>query len=174
MTGNENEKGAELKNAIRTMCSRSFGILDQKFLCQSLGILEPKPPLTVPPSASIDAVLGLLRSHRIGCVVVVDDTNKLIGIFSERDFILKLSDRYTEVRERPVSEFMTPDPVAEGPDTTVAYALNLMSLGGFRHLPIVDAAHTPVGIISVKDVVDHMVSALAEDLMGFEPEEGEK
>ncbi len=51
---------------------------------------------------------------------------------------------------------MTPQPVAQPPDVTIAHVLNLMSVRGFRHIPLVDEQHVPVGIISVKDIVDYI------------------
>ena len=59
-----------------------------------------------------------------------------------------------------VADFMTPDPMRELPDATLAYALNLMSNGGFRHAPIVDQDDVPIGIISVKDVVNCLVERM--------------
>jgi CBS domain-containing protein len=62
---------------------------------------------------------------------------------------------------------MTADPVRERPETTIAFALTLMSNGGFRHLPIVDDEDQPIGILSVKDVVDFLVQKMmAGFLMG--------
>jgi len=65
----------------------------------------------------------------------------------------------------PIESVMTKDPVCERPETTVAYALNLMSHGGFRHLPIVDQDMMPIGILSVKDVVDYLVGKMMEGLV---------
>ena len=60
----------------------------------------------------------------------------------------------------PVSDYMTPHPVCERPDASLAFALNLMSNGGFRHIPIVDQDNMPIGIVSIKDMVDHIVKKM--------------
>lgn len=146
-----------------------FGVLDSKFLCQSISILDPAEPITVPGSSSIEAVAQHLRDNRVGCVLVVDEAGKLEGIFSERDYILKVQG-VPGAKKEPVSNFMTRNPVAEAPDIAIAYALNLMSQGGFRHLPLVDSDNMPVAVISVKDVIDYIVSSFIDDLMNFEVE----
>jgi predicted transcriptional regulator len=61
-----------------------------------------------------------------------------------------------------VKEFMTPDPISERADVSLAFALNLMSNGGFRHIPIVDQDKMPIGVVSVKDVVDHIVRTMVK------------
>jgi CBS domain-containing protein len=65
---------------------------------------------------------------------------------------------------------MTKDPIAQTPDITVAFALNLMSQGGFRHLPLVDERNIPVGILSVKDMMDFIVGSFVEGLLNFDIE----
>lgn len=53
------------------------------------------------------------------------------------------------------------------PDTSIAYALNLMSHGGFRHLPVVDEQGKAIGVVSVRDVLDRISELLVQDLMNF-------
>jgi CBS domain-containing protein len=63
---------------------------------------------------------------------------------------------------------MTKEPMTVTPEVTLAYALNLMSQGGFRHLPVVDDAGRPSGVLSVKDVIDLIVSQFVEDALALE------
>lgn len=60
------------------------------------------------------------------------------------------------------------NPVTISPETTIAYALNLMSHGGFRHLPVVDEQGLAIGVISVRDILDRISELLVQDLMSFE------
>ena len=161
------KESGDVSEAIRLMCKTSLGVLDKGFLCQSLSMLQPKEPLCVEEKASLDTVLDLLRSKKTGCAIVVDKDGKVAGIFSERDFILKVARDFATLRSRPVAEFMTRNPETQPPDGTIAYALNLMSQGGFRHIPIIDSDSKPIGMVSVKDVVDHMVETFTADLMNF-------
>src|SRR5438477_10477753 len=95
----------------------------------------------------------IILEHSAGCQLVVTN-NQLVGIITERDLLLKLEQGDLD---RPVSQLMTPDPEVLGLADPIAYALNKMSVGGFRHIPLVDATGRPVGIVSVKDIVDYIV-----------------
>ncbi len=164
---NDRENDEEVRNAIKNFCKTQFGVLDSNFLCQSISSLNPKTPITVSPETTLDKVIEKLQSCKIGGVLVVDQSKKLIGVFTERDCVQKVLGRGIDMSVTPVSAYMTKDPVAQTPDTTTAYALNLMSHGGFRHLPIVDQDNVPIGIISVKDVLDHIVESFFNDLIDF-------
>lgn len=145
----------------------NFGVIDRRFLAKSIGQLSPPEPVSVAEDVSIDVVLHLLELHRIGCVVVLDQAGKISGIFSERDVVLKVYPRKLNTSEVLIREVMTTNPHTEQMTTSVAYALNMMSEGGYRHIPIADTEGFPVGIISVKNIVDYIVSALNEDLETF-------
>lgn len=158
---------SHIENAINTACKTSFGVLDTNFLCRSVSVLQPHKPLSVKPDDSVEAVIQLLRSNKVGCVLVSDNAGKLVGIFSERDVLLKVIEGYPKNKDHPVSEYMTPDPVTQQPDATIGFVLNLMSTGGFRHMPILDADGFALGIVSVKDVVDFIVKSFTDDLLSF-------
>ena len=162
----------KLGAAVKYACDRRFGSLDQGFLCQSLSVLNPHAPICVSPRDSVREVLEIFRNNRVGCVLIKDDLRKLVGIFSERDLVLKVDLAQSSNLGRAVEEFMTREPATAGFDTTIAFALNLMSHGGFRHLPIVDSEGFPVGLVSIKDVVDHLVESFLKDLLDFELPEG--
>ena len=159
---------SQVNEAIQLACDRSFGVLDSGFMCQSISIVNPPAPLCVGEDTSVSDVLAILRRERVGCVLVTDQSGKLVGIFSERDCILKVTENFTAVIKEPVSAIMTRDPVTQTPDATIAFALNLMSQGGFRHIPIVDSEGVPTGLISVKDVVDYMVGRFVDDILSLD------
>jgi CBS domain-containing protein len=155
---------AELRNSTQS----HFGVLDAKFLQQSIGLLLTEPPICVRENTSLHEVALLLKQHHIGCVLVVDESRRLVGIFGERDFITKLYDSGIDLRAAPVAEHMTKDPATATPDTHIAFALSLMSHMGFRHVPVVDENNVPIGIASVRDFVDHIVKTLSDDLLNLE------
>ena len=169
-TPNKNEliaDQAHVRDAIQTACRASFGVLDTNFLCRSVSVLEPKAPLCVDEDSTIEAVVNLLREKKVGCVLITAKSGALKGIFSERDVVLKVTHQFERNKSRPVSEFMTKEPVTQAPDATIGFVLNLMSAGGFRHMPIVDSDGHAIGIISVKDVVDFIVKSFTDDLLAF-------
>ncbi len=158
----------QMGEAIRMACDRRLGVLDSHFMCRSVGTLPCKPAISAAPTDSVEKVLALLRENKTGCVVIVDGAGVLQGIFSERDFILKISGDFQNRISAPISEYMTRDPMVVTSDCTLAYALNLMSQGGFRHLPLVNEAGHSNGVLSVKDVVDVIVGQFIDDVMALD------
>ncbi|MDZ4785514.1 MAG: CBS domain-containing protein [bacterium] len=160
----------EVNLAIKYSTKQEFGVVSSSFLSQSISVLNPKKPLCVKETDTLLFVISLLRKYSIGSVLVIDKTEKLVGIFTERDCLLKVINTDIDLGNTIISQVMTKDPQTQKFDGTIAFALNLMSLGGFRHIPIVDEDHVPVGMISVKDVVDYLVHKMNEDLLNIEEE----
>lgn len=121
-------------------------------------MLHPSKPVTVPAHASVARVLRTLADRRLGCVVVLEGTD-LVGIFSERDALLRLNTRYAELSDRPISEFMTPSPETVESDASIAFALHKMDIGGYRHLPVT-ADGRLVGLISIRDILRYITDRL--------------
>ncbi|MCB0328707.1 MAG: CBS domain-containing protein [Bdellovibrionales bacterium] len=153
-----------IQESIRMQCTRSAGPIDTHFLCSSVSIVEPSEPLLVREESTLEQVMEMLQQNRVGCVIVTDESEKAVGIFSERDYVLKCFGKIESSRT-PIAEVMTPNPVSVSLDETLAFALTLMSQGGFRHLPVVDDDSRPVGIVSVKDIVDYISNSVLEDLL---------
>jgi CBS domain-containing protein len=141
-------------------------VLDQRMIREPIRRLNPRLPLVLPPTATVADAVHLMREHRVGCVLVVE-ADRLVGIVTERDLLLKLEDADPA---RSLHELMTPDPEVLALDDPIVYALNKMSVGGFRHVPLVDAAGRPVGIVSVKNIVDYIVDFFPNDVLTIPPD----
>ncbi|MFI5226922.1 MAG: CBS domain-containing protein [Candidatus Limnocylindrales bacterium] len=113
-----------------------------------LAELASHEPRTVPPAAPVAEVVAGMRRDGVDGVLVVDD-GRLVGIFTERDALLKLAGR--GLAGITVSDVMTADPVVLREDDSVAVALNKMAVGGFRHIPLVDGGR-PTGIVTARDL----------------------
>lgn len=122
--------------------------------------LLPRAPLTVGPTVKVRDVLRLLVDHSIGCVVVVDENEKPLGVFTERDALLKLNTRAVELGDRPISEFMTANPQTLAFTAKIAFAVQRMDQGGFRHVPIVDEEGRVSGVISVRDILRYFTEKM--------------
>lgn len=133
--------------------------LEVQLLSDQISSLNPKSPHVVAPKASIREVIDIMVEYSIGCVLVVED-GQIQGVFTERDAVLKLNTDYQSMLERPVDEFMTPNPQTLAPDAKIAFAIQRMDQGGYRHLPIVDAQGTPVGVISVRDILAYLTGTM--------------
>lgn len=137
--------------------------IDTRFFARSLGLLNPPEAVSIHETESLKRALELLRDNRLGCVLVVDDSQKVIGIFSERDVVLKVALADYDLSGTPISEVMTRNPFVASMTSTIAFVLNMMAQGGYRHVPIVDEQHGPVGVISIKNIVQAIVSHFTRD-----------
>ena len=147
-----------------TNVPQHFGQTDISFLSQGLDALDPPKPITVVENYSVAEVVDLLREAHVGCVLVTDQVGKLSGVFTERDVLTKFARTNENWDEIPVSDLMTQNPVSESISSTIAAALYKMSKGGFRHIPIVDEKQIPIGIISVKDILDFLAMQLMRSM----------
>lgn len=110
------------------------------------------PQLVAPETPVQEVVEKLARENR--CVLVMNE-NKLVGIVTERDVLFKVAGVKKDLKKIPVSEVMTPNPETLGPSDRIAFAVNKMSIGGFRHIPIVKDGR-PLGVVSVRDIVAYL------------------
>lgn len=121
--------------------------------------LWPKSPSTVAPETSVGEVLQKMVDERIGCVMIVDH-GKLLGIFSERDALMKLNTDAPKFLKRPISQFMTADPVTLETNDRIAFALHKMNVGGYRHVPILFDGKL-AGVISIRDILRYLTERIA-------------
>ena len=107
---------------------------------------------TIDPIATIARVVDVLAEHRIGAVLVVDRAEQLLGIVSERDIVRCLAANGARTLEMTAGQLMTRALQVAQPETTVAEAMSKMTVGRFRHMPVMDG-DVLVGLISIGDVV---------------------
>lgn len=127
---------------------------------EPLANLHPQPAVTVTPDTPVREVARLLAERNIGCVLITL-SDALLGIFSERDMLLRVGANYHEVADEPIRHYMTPAPETLTQADSIAFALNRMDINDFRHIPIEDGEH-PIGVISVRDVLDHLTRHFPE------------
>jgi CBS domain-containing protein len=127
--------------------------------------------VTVPPDAPVQRAVDLMRSKKVSAVLVVEraKTRRLVGIFTERDLVNRALPARGWAKAR-VDRFMTRAPEALRAKDPVAYGVNKMSVGGFRHVPIVDDAGRPAGLLSARDVLDFVVELCPEEILNLPPE----
>src|SRR3954451_25011869 len=110
----------------------------------------------VEPDARLSAAIRILSERRIGALLVMQN-GRIEGILSERDVVRVLGERGAVVLDEPVSVTMTRKVVSCRPADTVAAIMEMMTMGKFRHLPVVEEGKV-VGLISIGDVVKWRVS----------------
>ncbi|HRO24408.1 MAG TPA: CBS domain-containing protein [Promineifilum sp.] len=126
-------------------------------------LLAARAPVEVDAHTSLAKAIRQMNSHNIGCVMVTDDSDKLVGIFTERDVLMRVIGVVDDMTTATVGQYMTPNPVAVRANLPIAHALHLMSVYNFRHLPLVDDNKRPIGIISFRDVVRHLRGTAESD-----------
>jgi len=154
---------------------RSEGIphrapIERAIVSEDIRSLGLGPAITVTADTSLyDAVQTLQREH-IGCVLVTGAGGKLVGIFTERDLLAKIALRILDWKAERVADYMTADPETLHPEDRIAWALNLMHIGGYRHVPLTDDAGRPVGVVSIKDIVDFIVDLFPSPVLNLPPD----
>lgn len=106
---------------------------------------------SVEPDVRLSAAIKILAERKIGAVLVMS-SGHIEGILSERDIVRVLGERGAGAVDEPVSAVMTNKVVSCKPADTVAAIMEMMTLGKFRHLPVLEGEKV-VGLISIGDVV---------------------
>ncbi|WP_238366671.1 CBS domain-containing protein [Mesobacterium pallidum] len=116
--------------------------------------------ITVSTATKISEIADILAEKRIGGVVVSDDGVTPTGILSERDVVRALSHRGAAILEDTAEALMTRNPVCASPRDETDEILHQMTVGRFRHMPVVEGGKL-VGIVTIGDVVKARLSELA-------------
>jgi CBS domain-containing protein len=134
------------------------GALHEMLLEDPISQLNVPKPIVLQVSDPVSLAAKLMSKFRYGSVLVLDD-EWLAGIFTERDLLLRCADK--DLDRLKLSEVMTREPQALREDDTLACALNLMSVGGYRHVPIMRDGHL-IGFLSVRGILRYLAdNALA-------------
>ena len=115
----------------------------------TVGQMQITPFTTVESDTTVGEAVTIMARCNFFCLMVVEE-DRLIGVFSERDVLNKAADDFSAVKNKPIRELMTPDPRVVYETDCPAKALNLMAVGGFRHIPVLGVDDRPVGIIGPK------------------------
>lgn len=134
-----------------------------------IGTILRRQPVRVTPTTTLGEVVATLREKGRGAVLV-EEQGRITGIFSERDLMLRVDHSDPAWTARPVSEVMTRAPRTIGENQPIEEALNIMLTGGHRHLPIVDGAGALLGIVSVRDILIHIVGFFPADFINLPPD----
>jgi CBS domain-containing protein len=125
-------------------------------------VIKDRATIATSPQTTVGKAAEAMAAARIGSMLVVDAKGKLMGIFTERDALVRVIAAGLDPKTTKMSQVMTPDPQTVGPDRPLGHALHMMFEGGFRHVPVVDGG-TPLGVVSARDALGkEMVEVEAE------------
>ncbi len=133
-------------------------LVEQGLMKDRIDALEPRKPLSVSPETTIGEVLQKMVAGSIGCVMVVE-RDKLVGIFTEYDALMKVNTKVADLANNPIRSVMTTNPVTLELNNRIAYALHKMHVGGYRHIPVLSADKL-VGVSSIRDILNYLAQRI--------------
>jgi len=113
--------------------------------------------LGVTPDTSATEVISQMRQARLGCALVIDG-GKLVGIFTERDLLNKLTGHAAHAPETAIKQLMSHNPEVLLETESVATALNKMSIGRYRHIPV-QKSDGSYCVASIKHVLKYLAQS---------------
>lgn len=167
MIGND-EFISEFEEAYDDEPSQDLEALSAETLTETLEVLGLKAPVCVTKSALVEEVIVGMGERNHGCVLV-QEGEELVGIFTERDVVRRVVGK-VDPKRTTIGEVMTSDPEAISFHDTLAHALNKMTVGGYRHVPLVDIKRRPVGVVSVKDIIHFIVEHFPQHVLNVPPD----
>jgi len=134
-------------------------------------VLTGQTTPSVELGAMVSDAVEKMRSEGAACVLVMSE-GALRGIFTERDFLIRVATPGLVAASTPVRDVMTASPATLEREDSVAHAIHLMAEHGFRNVPIVDHSGSPAALLSVPEVVAHLdiIFSSAEEGSDIEPE----
>ena len=118
--------------------------------------------IAITADATLSEAARLLARKRIGAVLVRDQSGALAGILSERDVVRAVADYSVAALARPVSMYMTRAVATCGEQDTVQDLMEMMTIGRFRHVPVLDNGLVS-GIVSIGDVVKTRIEETVQE-----------
>ncbi len=143
-------------------------VLSNETIQQPIRTLELGRAVVVESSKNLATTIELMQHKKTGCVLAAEN-GVLVGIFTERDILVKILGKNRDFVKMTVKEVMTRSPESLHLDDSIAYAMNMMSVGGYRHVPIVDDQRKPISILSVKDVISYIVEHFPNEIINLPP-----
>lgn len=125
--------------------------------------LGPSRAITMDVDVSVQDAISKMQDAKIGSILITKD-EKIAGIFTERDVLMKITGIVTNLDAAKVSEYMTPEPTCLRINDAIAYALHNMHFGGYRHVPIINDSLRPTAIVSIKDINNYLMDYFSNEI----------
>ena len=125
-----------------------------------------REPLIIELGTCLENVLENMQKTNNNCVLTLSN-ERLNGIFTERDILLKVTGKGYDLQLTTIDEFITANPEYVCPEDPLAYALNKMYVGGFRNVPVVNDEMYPIGIISISDIISTIADYFHNEIINL-------
>ena len=127
------------------------------------------PIESVQTGTSLQDVIELLNQKNMGCVTITDSSaDNTVGIFTERDILRRVIAKDLDLGKELIDNYMTKNPELLTEDDPIEFALNRMSDGGYRHIPITRNGKVKF-MLSVKDIVDQIAFTYRKKILNLPP-----
>jgi CBS domain-containing protein len=142
--------------------------LSRNLKVDSISRLEPTEPRAIDAGQTVAEAVTVMREENVGCLLITE-SNRVVGLFTERDLLTRVLEPGKPL-DTPIRLCMTANPVTVSPKDSVRTAVKRMQKGGYRHLPVVDEAGRPVGILSARRVVHYVVEHFPSLVFNLPPQ----
>src|SRR5207245_7027160 len=138
-------------------------------LNDTISVLAPADPICLSETATVHEAVQTMLARRQAGVLITDAMGRLTGIFTERDVLTRVVGKDLDARRTALAGVMTRNPEALTARDRVAYAVNRMSVAGYRTIPLVDLEGRPIGVVTVSDVVRWLANLFPEAVLNLRP-----
>ena len=114
-------------------------------------IIENQELVTATSTTTVRDAARLMKESKTGALLVCEQ-RRLVGVFTERDALFRVTAEGCDPKTTLLAEVMTPNPQTIGPDKPLGHALHMMYEGGFRNVPVVEKGR-PIGMVSAHDAL---------------------
>ena len=118
--------------------------------------------------ATLREAIDNIQKYHIGCILLQND-KKITGIFTERDIVQNIVGNRHNLEKECVADYMSKSPDVLHLQDPIAFALNKMISGGYRHIPIVDNNKKPIGVIAMENIINHLGDCFFDDIVNLPP-----
>jgi CBS domain-containing protein len=140
------------------------------FRRQQVYALGRREPATVTPDRSLGEAIAAMQAGETRSVLVTDRENRLVGVFTERDVVLRvLSKTATADLAQPIERYMTKNPQSVRIDDQLGDALAIMEQHGYHGLPVVDDQGRVAGHLDSRDVLEYIAEAFPQEVLNLPP-----
>ena len=129
--------------------------LEQALVEEEIGTIRHEPFSTISPDTPVHEAVAQLAGKHVACLLI-SEQDRLLGVLSDRDVLSKVVFECETIRDRPVRDVMTDDPIFVYETDSAVAALSVMALCGYRHVPVLDLNDNLIGIISPQRVTEFL------------------
>ena len=121
-------------------------------------LITGKDLLVASPSDTLDKIVEIFKNEKKNCILIYKKKT-IVGILSNRDLLWKVAGIHPDLTKVKAESVMTRNPEYVRAEDPIAYVVNKMAMGGFRHVPVLSQDGTPITIITIKHILSYLARA---------------